>query len=324
MAELAKMYPPQANTPETSLSGALTAAGTTVNVVDGSVLPEAPNLLTIGADGSTAETVLMTAKNGNVLTVTRAQNGTTARAWSAGDVIARYFTAADQTAMQENIKKLNEGKAEKAASPTAGNFAGLDASGNPTDSGKKPGDFAAASHTHTGKADKVSSATAGHFAGLDSSGNLTDSGKKPGDFADASHTHTGKADKVKNVTAGHFAGLDSSGNLTDSGKKPGDFANASHAHAGYAEVKIFSGVSVAASAWVSDSTYAAYPYAASIACSGVTASHVPEVVFGATEAASGNFAPVALSGSGTVKIYAATKPTAAITVQSITCIKAVS
>ena len=324
MSELVTMYPAQANSPETSLSGALTAAGTTVNVVDGSVLPEAPNLLTIGADGSTAETVLMTAKNGNVLTVTRAQNGTTARAWSAGDVIARYFTAADQTAMQENIKKLNEGKAEKAASPTVGNFAGLDASGNPTDSGKKPGDFAAASHTHTDKADKVKSATAGHFAGLDSSGNLTDSGKKPGDFADASHTHTGKADKVKNVTAGHFAGLDSSGNLTDSGKKPGDFANASHAHAGYAEVKIFSGVSVAASAWVSDSTYAAYPYAASIACPGVTASHVPEVVFGATEAASGNFAPVALSGSGTVKIYAATKPTAAITVQSITCIKAVS
>ena len=283
MSELVTMYPAQANSPETSLSGALTAAGTTVNVVDGSVLPEAPNLLTIGADGSTAETVLMTAKSGNVLTVTRAQNGTTARAWSAGDVIARYFTAADQTAMQENIKKLNEGKAEKPASPTAG-----------------------------------------HFAGLDSSGNLTDSGKKPEDFADASHTHTGKADKVSSATAGHFAGLDSSGNLTDSGKKPEDFADASHTHTGYAEVKIFSGVSVAASAWVSDSTYAAYPYAASIACPGVTASHVPEVVFGATEAASGNFAPVALSGSGTVKIYAATKPTAAITVQSITCIKAVS
>ena len=324
MSELVTMYPAQANSPETSLSGALTAAGTTVNVVDGSVLPEAPNLLTIGADGSTAETVLMTAKSGNVLTVTRAQNGTTARAWSAGDVIARYFTAADQTAIQENIKKLNEGKAEKAASPTAGNFAGLDASGNPTDSGKKPGDFAAASHTHTGKADKVSSPTAGNFAGLDSSGNLTDSGKKPGDFAAASHTHTDKADKVKSATAGHFAGLDANGNLTDSGKKASDFANASHAHAGYAEVKIFSGVSVTASAWVNDSTYAAYPYAASIACPGVTASHVPEVVFGATEATSGNFAPVALSGSGTVKIYAATKPTAAITVQSITCIKAVS
>lgn len=324
MSELVKMYPAQANSPETSLSGALTAAGTTVNVVDGSVLPEAPNLLTIGADGSTAETVLMTAKSGNVLTVTRAQNGTTARAWSAGDVIARYFTAADQTAMQENIKKLNEDKAEKVSSPTAGHFAGLDASGNPTDSGKKPSDFAAANHTHTGKADKVSSPTAGNFAGLDSSGNITDSGKKAGDFAAASHTHTDKADKAKSATAGHFAGLDANGNLTDSGKKASDFANASHAHAGYAEVKIFSAVSVAASAWVSDSTYAAYPYAASIACSGVTASYVPEVVFGAVEAASGNFAPVALSGSGTVKIYAATKPTAAITVQSITCIKAVS
>ena len=51
MSELVTMYPAQANSPETSLSGALTAAGTTVNVVDGSVLPEAPNLLTIGADG---------------------------------------------------------------------------------------------------------------------------------------------------------------------------------------------------------------------------------------------------------------------------------
>ena len=283
MSELVKMYPAQAKSTETSLSGALTAAGTTINVVDGSALPDAPNLLTIGADGSTAETVLMTAKNGNTLTVTRAQDGTTARAWSAGDVIARYFTAADQNAMQENIKKLDSEKAAKAASSVAGNLAGLDANGNPTDSGKKSADF-----------------------------------------ADANHTHAGKADKVNSATAGHFAGLDANGNLTDSGKKASDFANASHAHAGYAEVKIFSGVSVAASAWASDSTYAAYPYAASIACSGVTASHVPEVVFGATEAASGNFAPVALSGSGTVKIYAATKPTAAITVQSITCIKAVS
>lgn len=242
MSELLTMYPAQANSPETSLSGALTAAGTTVNVVDGSVLPEAPNLLTIGADGSTAETVLMTAKSGNVLTVQRAQNGTTARAWSAGDVIGRYFTAQDQATIQENINRLNTGKAEKVASPTMGNF----------------------------------------------------------------------------------AGLDSSGNLTDSGKKAADFAAASHVHAGYAEVKIFSGVSVAASAWASDSTYAAYPFAASIACSGVTANHVPEVVFGAAEAASGNYAPVASSGSGTVKIYAATKPTAAITVQTITCIKAVS
>ena len=282
MSELLTMYPAQANSPETSLSGALTAAGTTVNVVDGSVLPDAPNLLTIGADGGAAETVLMTAKNGNTLTVERAQNGTTARAWSAGDVIGRYFTAADQTALQENIKRLNNGKAEK-----------------------------------------PSSATLGNLAALDGNGNLTDSGKKPGDFATNDHNHSGKADKVSGATSGNLAALDGNGNLTDSGKKPGDFAPASHSHTGYAEVKIFSAVSVAASAWASDGTYAAYPFAASIACSGVTANHVPEVVFGIAEATSGNFAPVALSGSGTVKIYAATKPTAAITLQSITCVKAV-
>ena len=128
---------------------------------------------------------------------------------------------------------------------------------------------------------------------------------------------------MSGATSGNLAALDGNGNLTDSGKKPGDFAPASHSHTGYAEVKIFSAVSVAASAWASDGTYAAYPFAASIACSGVTANHVPEVVFGIAEATSGNFAPVALSGSGTVKIYAATKPTAAITLQSITCVKAV-
>ena len=284
MAELAKMYPPQANTPETSLSGALTAAGTTVNVVDGTMLPDAPNLLTIGADGSTAETVLMTEKSGNVLTVVRGQDGTTARAWSAGDVIGRYFTAADQKAMQDNITALNNGKTEKVTSPTDGNLVAFDGTtGKQKDSGKKPGDFAAASHTHSGYVEKVSSPVSGNLVAFDGT--------------------TGKQ--------------------KDSGKKPGDFAAASHSHSGYAQALIFQNVSVAASAWRSDSTYAAYPYAATLTLTGVTASHVPEVTFGAAEAASGIYAPVALSGSGTVKIYAASKPAAAITLHSILCIKAV-
>lgn len=41
------------------------------------------------------------------------------------------------------------GKADKVDSAVAGNFAGLDANGNLTDSGKKAADFAAAEHTHT-------------------------------------------------------------------------------------------------------------------------------------------------------------------------------
>ena len=98
MAELAKMYPPQANTPETSLSGALTAAGTTVNVVDGTMLPDAPNLLTIGADGSTAETVLMTEKSGNVLTVVRGQDGL--RATLSADISRRQIRKQCRTTLQ--------------------------------------------------------------------------------------------------------------------------------------------------------------------------------------------------------------------------------
>ncbi len=326
MAELAKMYPPQANTPETSLSGALTAAGTTVNVVDGTMLPDAPNLLTIGADGSTAETVLMTEKSGNVLTVVRGQDGTTARAWSAGDVIGRYFTAADQKAMQDNITALNNGKTEKVTSPTDGNLVAFDGTtGKQKDSGKKPGDFAAASHTHSGYVEKVSSPVSGNLVAFDgATGKQKDSGKKPGDFAAASHTHSGYAEKVSSPVAGNLVAFDgTTGKQKDSGKKPGDFAAASHSHSGYAQALIFQNVSVAASAWRSDSTYAAYPYAATLTLTGVTASHVPEVTFGAAEAASGIYAPVALSGSGTVKIYAASKPAAAITLQSILCIKAV-
>ena len=326
MAELAKMYPPQANTPETSLSGALTAAGTTVNVVDGTMLPDAPNLLTIGADGSTAETVLMTAKSGNVLTVVRGQDGTTARAWSAGDVIGRYFTAADQKAMQDNITALNNGKTEKVTSPTDGNLVAFDGTtGKQKDSGKKPGDFAAASHTHSGYVEKVSSPVSGNLVAFDgTTGKQKDSGKKPGDFAAASHTHSGYVEKVSSPVSGNLVAFDgTTGKQKDSGKKPGDFAAASHSHSGYAQALIFQNVSVAASAWSSDSTYAAYPYAATLTLTGVTASHVPEVTFGATEAASGIYAPVALSGSGTVKIYAASKPAAAITLQSILCIKAV-
>ena len=326
MAELAKMYPPQANTPETSLSGALTAAGTTVNVVDGTMLPDAPNLLTIGADGSTAETVLMTAKSGNVLTVVRGQDGTTARAWSAGDVIGRYFTAADQKAMQDNITALNNGKTEKVTSPTDGNLVAFDGTtGKQKDSGKKPGDFAAASHTHSGYVEKVSSPVSGNLVAFDgATGKQKDSGKKPGDFAAASHTHSGYVEKVSSPVSGNLVAFDgTTGKQKDSGKKPGDFAAASHSHSGYAQALIFQNVSVAASAWRSDSTYAAYPYAATLTLTGVTASHVPEVTFGAAEAASGIYAPVALSGSGTVKIYAASKPAAAITLQSILCIKAV-
>ena len=110
MSQLETMYPAQANSPETTLTGAIAADATEIPVLDGSFLPDAPNILTIGADSTTAETVLMTAKSGNTLTVTRGYNGTTPRAWDKGDTIGRYFTGADHDAMRENIDSLNGGK----------------------------------------------------------------------------------------------------------------------------------------------------------------------------------------------------------------------
>ena len=283
MAELLTMYPAQANSPETTLAGSLSATSTSATVLDGSVLPDAPNYLTIGADTTSAETVLMTAKSGNVLTITRGQNGTAARAWDKGDIIARYFTAADHDAIRENISRLNNGKP-----------------------------------------DKVEGAVDGNLAGLDESGNITDSGKKPGDFAAANHSHNDKADKVEGAVDGNLAGLDESGNITDSGKKPGDFAAANHSHSGYALVKYFQNVAVPASAWVSSSTKPAYPYQAEISAAGVDSSWKPDITFSDDDAESGNFSSSANAGTGAVIIYAASKPTAQITILTIECKKAVT
>ena len=89
-------------------------------------------------------------------------------------------------------------------------------------------------------------------------------------------------------------------------------------------VLAFGPQTVAASAWASDSTYSDYPYRASIALSGVTANHVPNVNFNSTDALSGKLSPVSESYDGGVYIYATEALTDAVSVGSVTCIKAVS
>ena len=81
-------------------------------------------------------------------------------------------------------------------------------------------------------------------------------------------------------------------------------------------------VSLAKSAWASDSTYASsgYNFAATITVSGATSNHVPVVNFGMADAVSGNFAPMAVCVSNGVKIYAKVKPTANMTIGSVVCI----
>lgn len=98
------------------------------------------------------------------------------------------------------IKSDVSGKASKVSGATSGHFAGLDANGNPTDSGYSVGTgspsdsklwssqttFSHMSNFLAMKADKVTGATENNFAALDENGNLKDSGKSASDFVASS------------------------------------------------------------------------------------------------------------------------------------------
>lgn len=112
MTTIETMYAPQVNSPATTLSANISSSATSISVLSGATLPAAPNLLVIGGDTENAETVRMTAKSGNTITVVRGVQGT-ARSWNTGALIARLFTAKDLADVQTNITNLNSGKAEK-------------------------------------------------------------------------------------------------------------------------------------------------------------------------------------------------------------------
>ena len=77
--------------------------------------------------------------------------------------------------------------------------------------------------------------------------------------------------------------------------------------------------SISVSSWSSDATYSDYPYRASVAITGVTASDVAEVVFAVEQAVSGDYAPVCATYSGGVYLYS--KVNDAITVPTIMVFK---
>ena len=85
---------------------------------------------------------------------------------------------------------------------------------------------------------------------------------------------------------------------------------------------IFSNVSVAPTDFTtqtSNPTYADYPCVAALSLTGVVATMFAEVAFNVAAATSGNFAPVAITGEGTVSIYAKEIPASAFTIPSIIC-----
>ena len=111
MATLEQMYTPQAFSPQTTLSQDIGAGDTRIYVASVNVFPTPPTLATIGTDAASAETVKITAKGTNFIDVQRGLLGT-AKSWMTNSIIARNFSAADQTAIQNNIKTLNATKLE--------------------------------------------------------------------------------------------------------------------------------------------------------------------------------------------------------------------
>ena len=108
---LTTMYAPQNNGPHTALAETINAAQTDITVADASILPTAPNVLTIGT-GEDAELVLMSAKTGNIITVTRGYNGTAAKSWETDEWVYRAITAQDVSALQANVNAINTDKVD--------------------------------------------------------------------------------------------------------------------------------------------------------------------------------------------------------------------
>lgn len=100
---MADMYPAINNSPVTELASAITAAATSITVLNGNALMPAPNLATLGR-GDNAEVIEYTAKLGNTISgITRGFYNTTPQAWTAATPIARYYTAGEHNAIIDNI-----------------------------------------------------------------------------------------------------------------------------------------------------------------------------------------------------------------------------
>jgi len=102
---MGEMYKPQNNGPHTMLAATINASQVSITVENASILPDAPNVLTIGTEED-AELVKLESKTGNILSVARGFNGTTPKAWDGGVWVYRAITAQDIEELQERTKKI--------------------------------------------------------------------------------------------------------------------------------------------------------------------------------------------------------------------------
>lgn len=83
----------------------------------------------------------------------------------------------------------------------------------------------------------------------------------------------------------------------------------------------FADTTVPVSAFVADSTYQDYPFRAAVTLANVIASMIPNVVYSVAALTDNNFAPVAECYNGGVYIYADSKPTNPVAIDTIICWK---
>ncbi len=100
-----EMYKGLVNSPETTITNNIGTNDTIIYVLDPARVPsDLPNLMVLGT-GTNAETIKVTAIEGNALTVERGFQGI-AKDWLAGTIIARNFTEYDYAALVDNINEL--------------------------------------------------------------------------------------------------------------------------------------------------------------------------------------------------------------------------
>lgn len=93
-------YPPKARSPITELAAQLEIDGDTIELINGDVLPDAPNKVTLGG-GEDSETVYYGAKDGGTLTdlIRGFDPPGSEKMWPAGTKAARVLTAQDISAI---------------------------------------------------------------------------------------------------------------------------------------------------------------------------------------------------------------------------------
>ncbi len=105
-----------ANNAQTVLSAGISSSATTltVNTGTGALFPAPVSgtsfyklTLVDAATGQLTEIMHVTARTGDVMTVLRAQEGTTARAWSANDIVANMMTAGTLSYILGNFQPLD-------------------------------------------------------------------------------------------------------------------------------------------------------------------------------------------------------------------------